>query len=71
MTPSSEAQGAETKQHGPLAGYSGGPGKPYYQPFIDCLCGWSSGRVETFQFAGELFDEHITEVDKFKVKANG
>ncbi len=48
-------------QHGPQAGYSGGPGEPYFQPFIDCLCGWSSGRVDSFEMAGELFDAHIKE----------
>lgn len=52
-------------EHGPdTAAYAGGPGEPYYRPFIICLCGWSSGRQTTWQFVGELFDEHLAETDK-------
>lgn len=52
---------AEQVQHG-LDGacYSGGPGEPYYQPCICCMCGWSC-REATWEDAGVAFDEHLAE----------
>lgn len=49
----------EEIEHGPLAGYSSDGSE--YMPFIDCLCGWSSGRCNSFAIAGEDFDEHMKE----------
>lgn len=65
-------RGSQTKrnvgaavEHGPeVAMYSGGPGEPYYQPIIICLCGWSSERQSSWQFVGELFDEHLAETEE-------
>jgi hypothetical protein len=39
--------------------YAGGPGEPYYQPFISCLCGWSSGRCIDWESAGHELDNHL------------
>jgi hypothetical protein len=49
-------------EHGPQAFYAGGPGEPYYQPSILCLCNWSTGREQTWEECGRLFDEHLSEV---------
>jgi hypothetical protein len=48
--------------HGVQAYYAGGPGEPYYQPIIDCECGWSSRRCVSFAEAGAAFDEHMETV---------
>ena len=53
---------ANEKQHGISACYSGGPGEPYYQPCLDCDCGFSTGRCETWEDAGRAFDEHVKEI---------
>lgn len=42
--------------------YSGGPGEPYYQPMLSCPCGFTTGRCESWQEAGELLDEHLASV---------
>lgn len=44
------------------AAYAGGPGEPYFQPYMECLCGWSTGRCDSWQSAGEELDEHLAEV---------
>ena len=41
------------------ASYSGGSGEPYYQPTMDCMCGWGTGRCENWEEAGRKFDEHL------------
>jgi hypothetical protein len=47
-------------EHGiEAACFSGGPGEPYYQPEMTCLCGFTTGRVESFEEAGRLIDEHF------------
>lgn len=43
------------------AWYAGGPGHPYYQPVMDCLCGWSTGRQPSWETAGEYLDSHLEE----------
>ena len=42
--------------------YAGGPGEPYYQPLIVCLCGWSSGRCASWKEAGDNLDWHLKHV---------
>ena len=49
-------------EHGiEIACYSGGPGEPYYQPTMTCLCGWGTERCRNWQEAGEEFDIHLEE----------
>lgn len=43
--------------------FLGGPGELYYQPCVSCSCGWRSGRVETFEEAGAMLDQHLIEVE--------
>lgn len=49
----------DVQEHGITAFYSGGPGEPYYQPVLECTCGFSSGRSESWQEAGIAIDEHL------------
>ena len=54
--------GDMTSEHGvDFAGYGGGSGEPYYQPVMQCLCGYSTGRQESWEDCGRMFDEHLTE----------
>jgi hypothetical protein len=47
-------------EHGvETACYAGGPGEPYYQPAMECMCGWGTGRCKSWQTAGRKFDEHL------------
>jgi len=40
-------------EHGiAVATYCGGPGEPYYQPVMGCICGWSTDRSENWEEAG-------------------
>ena len=56
---------SEPKQHGiALACYAGGPGDLYYQPYMECLCGFSTGRCRSWGDAGEVLDEHLEEAKK-------
>lgn len=48
-------------EHGVEAYYAGGPGVPYYQPVLSCTCGWSSGRCDDWEEAGQLLDLHLAE----------
>lgn len=48
-------------EHGPTAFYAGGGGEPYYQPVIECLCGYSTGRCDDWALAGTLYDVHLKE----------
>lgn len=48
-------------EHSVTALYSGGPGEPYFQPVIECSCGWGSGRCESWAEAGGLYDDHLAE----------
>jgi hypothetical protein len=32
-----------------------------YRPFIECLCGWSAVRCDSWEDAGKYFDEHLIE----------
>ena len=57
------------QEHGPeTVCYAGGPGEPYYQPQIICMCGWSSERQPNWQTAGEAFDEHLDDSDRGEVE---
>lgn len=56
------------QEHGPdIVCYAEGPGEPYYKPFIQCLCGWSTGwstvngGPRNWEEAGAEFDEHLAE----------
>jgi hypothetical protein len=52
-------------EHGPdTACYSGGPGEPYYQPWLQCLCGWVSERQPSWEDVGAAFDAHLAEAEK-------
>jgi hypothetical protein len=42
--------------------YAGGPGEPYYQPVMRCLCGFTTGRCDSWSEAGESYDEHRREM---------
>ena len=54
----------QTNEHGvKSAGYSGGPGRVYYQPSISCTCGWGV-REETWELVGQEYDEHLAEVEE-------
>ena len=47
-------------EHGPASiYYAGGPGTVYYQPVIECLCGWSTGRCDNWTEAGQYLDSHL------------
>ena len=47
-------------QHGIAAAtYSGGPGESYFQPVMECLCGFCTPRSENWEEAGRIFDEHL------------
>lgn len=52
--------------------YVGGPGVPYYKPYIECLCGWHTvnGGVYSWEEAGAELDEHLEEVEKKRVLRN-
>lgn len=63
MTRLVDDDGKEIVEHGVEAYYSGGAGEPYYQPTLNCLCGFSSGRCESWQEAGEAMDEHVREIN--------
>ena len=49
----------DQQEHGIHAFYAGGPGEPYYQPVLDCTCGFSSGRCDSWKEAGSLIDSHL------------
>lgn len=56
-------------EHGlEAATYVGGPGEPYYQPFIGCFCGWRTGRQSTWEECGRMFDTHLAEVRNDQAK---
>ena len=55
---------SEEQEHGcEAACYSGGPGEPYYQPVMICLCGFHTERSACWEDAGAQFDEHLAEVE--------
>lgn len=59
--------------HGPEeVCYVGGPGLPYYKPFIKCLCGWhtENGSVYSWEEAGAELDAHLEEVDRKREERN-
>ena len=65
MTPSHEpvtkhaAGDADAPMHNiEGAFYSGGPGEPYFQPAMQCSCGWSV-RDETWTDVGAAYDAHL------------
>lgn len=43
--------------------YSGGPGEPYFQPYMQCSCGWGL-RAETWEAVGAEFDAHLEAEDR-------
>ncbi len=51
-------------EHGVTAYYAGGPGEPYYQPVLDCLCGYSTGRSDGWSEAGAIMDLHLSRVKR-------
>ncbi len=56
------AETMEDEEHGISAAcYAGGPGEPYYQPVMECLCGFSTGRCDSWEDAGREFDDHLAE----------
>ena len=58
---------SKKKEHGiSEALYVGGPGEPYYKPFIACLCGWhtENGSPRTWEEAGAELDEHLASVEQ-------
>jgi len=51
---------SDARAHGiEQAFYCGGPGEPYYQPVMECMCGFSTGRCASWQMAGRVFDLHL------------
>jgi len=44
------------------AAYWGSPGELYYQPAMDCLCGFSTERCASWEDAGREFDAHLASV---------
>jgi hypothetical protein len=48
----------EEPEHTIVAFYAGGPGEPYYQPVLECGCGFSTNRCESWEEAGQLYDMH-------------
>ena len=61
------AENERDANHGPDGVfYVGGPGEPYYKPFIRCLCGWHTvnGSPRTWEEAGAEFDEHLVETGR-------
>jgi len=55
------AQEENEVTHGAECAYSGGPGEPYFQPCMWCLCGQHSLRAETWEEVGAAMDEHLRE----------
>jgi hypothetical protein len=52
-------------QHGiQAATYSGGPGEPYFQPIMECCCGFTTERCENWEEAGRQLDRHLVETKK-------
>lgn len=50
-------------QHGIAAAYySGGPGEPYFQAVMECCCGWTSARRQSWAEAGEELDQHLASI---------
>lgn len=49
---------SEQDDHSVFALYAGGFGEPYFQPVLECSCGFSSGRSESWEEAGRAYDEH-------------
>ncbi len=47
------------QEHGITAFYAGGPGEPYYQPVLECSCGFSSYRCDSWEDAGSAIDAHL------------
>lgn len=45
-----------------LACYAGGSGEPYFQPYMECSCGFSTGRQGCWRDAGEAMDRHLAAV---------
>lgn len=37
-------------------------GELRYQPYMNCLCGWSTEPSESWQVAGAKLDEHLRDV---------
>lgn len=53
---------AEEIEHGvETACYSGGPGEPYYQPWMQCMCGFVTERQPSWEDVGRVMDEHLAE----------
>ena len=44
--------------------YYGGPGEPYFQPVMECTCGWSTERSMNWEEAGRSFDEHLEQIKR-------
>ena len=42
--------------------YVGGPGEPYFQPVMECMCGYSTGRCMCWADAGRELDRHLVSV---------
>jgi hypothetical protein len=63
MSDTTQVLTSETIPHGiENACYSGGPGEPYYQPSMECMCGWTTGRCASWEDAGRIFDVHMASV---------
>ena len=60
--PPPKPEATETEHGVESACYSGGPGEPYYQPVMYCLCGFSTERQPSWEDAGREFDEHLEDV---------
>lgn len=48
-------------QHGIAGAYYSSNGEQY-QPAMECMCGWSTGRQFNWEDAGVMFDEHLKTV---------
>ncbi len=57
--PKRDVQDEDQQEHGIIAFYSGGPGEPYYRPVLECSCGFSSGRSDSWEDAGSAVDAHL------------
>lgn len=56
---------ATVVEHGIEAAFYCSNGERYF-PFMECICGWGTGRVSSWAEAGELLDDHLRGFEDMK-----
>jgi hypothetical protein len=44
--------------------YRSGPGDLNYRPTMTCMCGWTTGRCDSWEDAGRALDAHFAAIEK-------